>query len=328
MKKFFLFFISSFILQYGFCEKKPLTDESLDFQCSLEMDNLSGNIKEMTHYRQNMINGKIDSLRLYRKTRYNKNEKLVYEEEYFSKYGAKQFDNSYTFTYDDFNRPIKKISVVPFYKDAYFETNYKYIDESNRIEQYAIEDYSGKNHDKKPVKYDRIELAVFDSLQNPIYESSIQNNDTTITIRKYIYNSFGKYTFVFNTFKTKSGIQEDNEEDAYDVNQNITKQVFFNKDKKIDYGRELKYNENNKVESLSESFGDSIVNVTRFSDKLLPIEKQLYKKGILQTDEFYQYNFDNKNNWIEKKVLSQNIIKGEKEAKLTSVETRLISYFE
>jgi len=38
--------------------KKPLTDQILDYQCSLEMDNLVGNVKEMVHYNQKMINDK------------------------------------------------------------------------------------------------------------------------------------------------------------------------------------------------------------------------------------------------------------------------------
>jgi len=274
-----------------------------------------------------MINDRLDTLRLYRKTQYNKNKKLVYEEEYYSKYGAKQFDDSYTYSYDSLNRPIKKISVVPFYEKAYFETNYKYFDEKNRIEQYAIEDYSGKNHDNKPIKYDRIVFAELDSLQNTICEKTILNNDTSITNSKYIYNSFGKFTAGYHSYKTKSGIDKYREEEAYDDNQNITKQVFFNKDK-ANYARYLKYNNANKLESLTESFGDTILNVTEFSDKILHIEKQTFKKGILQTDEFYQYKFDNNNNWIEKKVLTQDNSKSEKEFSLTSIETRVIYYFE
>ena len=327
MNKFFIFLLFVFFIQNVFCEKKPLIDKAIEYQTSMEMDNLCGNVKEMVHFQQKIINGKIDSLRPYRKTQYNENKKLIYEEQYFT-YGAKLFDYSYTFFYDGFNRLIRRIYFSPYYKAGNFESNYKYIDEKNRIEQYTIEDYSGKSRDKKPVEYNRIVLSEFDSLQNSIIEKSIYNNDTTITTRKYIYNSFGKYTAVFNTYKTKSGIQEDNEEDTYDGNKNITKQVFFNKDMKIDYGRELKYNEKNKIESLSESFGDTIITITKFTEKILPLEKRTSKKGILQSDEFYQYKFDDKNNWIEKKVLSQDFSKGEKEAKLTSIETRVITYFE
>jgi hypothetical protein len=327
MKQTVIFLLFVFFTQNGFCEKKLLVDKALEYQTSMEMDNLSGNVTQMQHFQQKIINGKIDSLRPYRKTQYNENKKLIYEEQYFT-YGAKEFDYSYRFFYDDFNRQIKRLWYSPAYKTAYFETNYKYLDDKNRIEQYSIEDYTGKSRDKKPVVYNRITLINLDSFQNSVIEKSIYNNDTTITTRKYIYNNFGKYTAVLSISKRKSGIDKCSEVDDYDSNQNIIKQEFFSNDK-IDYARYLKYNGTSEydVESLTELNNDSLFTVTKFEKKFLPIEKQTLKREKLLTSEIYQYKFDSQNNWIEKKVLSQDFSKGEKEAKLTSIETREIKYY-
>jgi len=323
-KIFIIIFIIS--IQNVFCEKTLLRNKILDYQCSLESDNLSGNVKEMLHYRQRVINENLDSLKLYRKKQYGVNKYLISEENYGDNM-SKQVEYSQSFLYDDFNRVIKQVTYFWINKKSCSDVSYKYTEKQNRIEFFDIEDNLVEKRNRASVKYDIVGTVENDSLQNPIIENVIQNNDTSLTTSKYIYNCCGKYTTVFHQYKNKLGLNKYSEEYFYGQNQMITKEVLFDKNI-VNYVREIKYDKNNLIEQLTEILKDSSVRITRFNDKALPLEKQFYKKGILQTDEFYQYKFDVNNNWIEKKVLSQDITKGEKKAKLTSIETRVITYFE
>jgi len=324
MKKILLFiFIVS--IQNVFCEKKLLIDKGVEYMCSLETENLSGKVQKMIHFKQEVINQEIKPKIKYKSKIFNTTGLLLYDEKLEDNGKLHIFD---TVIYNSLNQVGELITFFQYddhlkWSNDHYKFNYD--EKNNQITAKLLHRYVNGNF--KEFSIEQI-ITTYDSLQNEIKELRIPNNDTSqTTINKYLYNDFGEYISVTHFTKSKLGESEASEKELYDENRNMIKQEIYY-DGKLNYTSEFKYDKNNLKEQLTETSADSIVRVTKFNDKALPIEKQTYKKGSCQKDEFYQYQFDNKNNWIEKKVLSQDIAKGEKEAKLTSIETRVITYFE
>lgn len=325
MKKNVVFLLFLFFTQNGFSEKKPLVDKGIEYMCSLETENLSGKVKEMTLFKQEVIDQEIKPKIKYKSKIFNSTGRLLYDEKLEDNGRIHVFD---TVIYNNKNNVTEFVTAYKYDKSTEsgnYHVKYIYDEKKNQIttnsvQQFIIGDFNTTSQEQI--------ITTYDSLINTIKELSITNNDTSqITIRKYIYNDFGQYISATHYTKSKISKSEASEEEVYDGNKNMIKQAIYY-DGKLNYIREFKYDRNNLKEQLTETLMDSSVFVTKFNLKGLPIEKQNYKKEILQSDEFYQYKFDSQNNWIEKKVLKQDLIKREKEAKLTSIETREITYYE
>ena len=324
MNKFFVFLLFVFVTFNGFCEKKPLMDKGIEYLCSLETENLSGKVKEMILFKQVVIDQEYKSKVKLKSKIFNSAGRLLYDEVLEDNGKLHVFDSV---IYNNTNHVAEFITTFKYDKPTEWgDRHIKYIYDvkKNQISASSVQRFI--RGDFNTTSQEQI-LTTYDSLLNTIKEVRIPNNDTSqITITKYFYNDFGKYISATHYLKSKLSKREYSEEEVFDGNKNLIKQVFYD-DGKINYSRELKY-DNNLKKQLTETSADSIVRVTKFNVNGLPIEKQTYIKGILQKDDFYQFKYDDQNNWIEKKILSQDLIKGEKEAKLTSIETRVITYFE
>jgi hypothetical protein len=325
MKKTVVFLLFVFFTQNGFCEKKPLIDKGVEYMCSLETENLSGKVQKMILFKQEVNDQEYKSKIKFKSKIFNSTGRLLYDEVLEDNGKLHVFDSV---IYNNKNLVAEFKTAFKYDKPTEWEDHhikYIYDEKKNQISASSVQRFirGGFN----TTSQEQI-ITTYDSLLNTIKEVRIPDNDTSqITIRKYIYNDFGEYVAAMHIFKSKVSKTEYSEVRNYDENKNFTKQIFYIEGK-LNYIREFKYDKNNHKELLTETSGDSIIKITRFNDNGLPIEIQNYKKKNLQSDQFYQYKFDDKNNWIEKKILSQDIIKGEKEANLSSIETRVITYFE
>jgi hypothetical protein len=324
MNKFIVFIFLILVALNGFCEKRPLVNKGVEFLYSLEEENLLGKVQEMTLFKQEVIGSNYKPKIKYKNKVFNAAGRLLHDE--------KLEDNGKLHVIDSvfyYNNHVSELRTVFKYDNPteWGNHHFKYIydDDKNQITASLVQ--RSVRGDFKTTSQERI-ITTYDSLQNAIKEVRISNSDTTVTISKYTYNDFGKYTAIYHTYKTKSKTYEYSEIEDYDSNQNMTKQEFFDGGK-MNYARYLKYNGSGKydIESLREILNDSVSSITLYGPNFLQIEKKMFKRSELQTCESYQYKFDSQNNWIEKKVLTQDFSKGESEAKLILVETREISYY-
>lgn len=228
----------------------------------------------------------------------------------------------------------------------------EYFDAYGKLSEYTKNEYDNKNRLKKSISnYSEIEILKYDENDNPT--STIWN-----------FKNIGKSSSLLNYDSSGNLLSQIDVSDlgdtirtSYETRLGDSDQIEWQKEIREENGevivfeREYDYNENEKIKEYNDisiqgsirsvyeyrTSGELSKSIGYFSgkksseveyDKLEnPILEKIYREDVLDREVKYEYTYDERNNWIERKVFGNKFIEKPGEFILMFIETRKISYF-
>lgn len=284
-----------------------------DFSNAWERENLMGKVKVLEQYKANVIDFKT-----------GKTEKPIIE---FKKEFTKTGNISYQEHFDNFGK------IEQYIKNEFDNKGYRiksvsenYIMNSKSIETAEFDTLINKQISANVIYNDSIDFNAFfkyDKNGNLTEQLSIQNGDTTANRFVYKYNDIGLILLKKQIQNSDFGINEYINEFKYDQNANLielsTKSDFWKS--KYSY----KYDRENRIKHLKQCEEGQITEETKFDNYYNKICVKYFQNGTLNREMLFDYDFDRKGNWIEKKVSVRNSRDNKKVHAYT--ETRKIKYY-
>lgn len=176
----------------------------------------------------------------------------------------------------------------------------------------------------------------YDSSGSLRTETSIRNGDTTSGKYEYKYNEIGKILWKKQTETSKTNRDENIIEFKYDQNGNLielqNKTVTYiesSGEPVQDY--EIKttyeYDRQNRIKKAIKYKSGKIDKETEFDKYYNKTLERFYTGGALNREMKYEYEFDTKGNWIERKGFLKQDFSHDKSWIPIYVETRKIEYY-
>lgn len=286
-----------------------------DFANAWERENLIGKVKNLEQYKANVIDfktGETENPIIQFKNEYTKTGNVSYEE-FFDSFGKLQQYTKNEYSKNDYR--IKTIS-------ENFEMSFKSIE----IPQF--DSLIGKQVSTS-VKYnDSIEFDAYfkyDDFGNIKEQMSIQNGDTTSCFFDYKYNNNGEILWRKQIENNEYGVTEFFNEFIYDKNGNLSEVI----NKSEVFGQmksKYKYDTQNRIKMISQYEGDKVIEETQFDNHYNKTCVKYFHNGTLNREMLFDYDFDQKGNWITRKVSIKQSRDNKKYHAYT--ETRKIEYYE
>lgn len=287
-----------------------------DFANAWERENLIGKVKRLEQYKSLVTDfktEKTDSPIAEFNQEFSETGNINYQEN-FDNFGKLEYSiknkydkNGYRSesVSENFLMPAKSIEKVNF--DTLLGT---------QLSSHVIEDDS--------LKYDV--FFKYDQYKNPVEQTHIQNGDTTLSRCEYKYDNEGRVLFKKQIDKGEFGPIEAINEFKYDTKGNLLEII-----SKSEFVGEIKstyeYDSENRIKKITEYQSGKIDKETSFDKFYNKTLVRLYKDNVLDKEMRYEYEFDNKGNWMRKDTFLKEH-PGDKKAVLVYKETRKIEYYD
>ncbi len=304
------------ILGFGFlvgCKNIDYRPKYSDFNNDWESDNLIGKVKSLYLYKANVIDFETEAVEypiINLKKDYTYFGKISYQENYdiygkYESYVKRIYDekgNNINLTYENFSSLFKTGTTTIFDDEGKSESSIITFDDTAKI----------------------MTFHKYDSLGNLISVLSIENGDTTYGNFEYKYNDSGQIllkkqfdsngnTFI-NWFK-------------YDQKDNLLEEVI-----KSEFIGKLKttyeYDHLNRIKKITQYNSGQIEKETFFDKFYNQISTKIYVDEFVKREMKYEYDFDDKGNWIKRKVFLKEYFRDDKSFKQIYQETRTLEYYE
>ena len=287
-----------------------------DFANAWEKDNLIGKVKTLEHYKAKVTDfntGEIEKSRIDFRKVYTEFGKIAYQERFDNIGKSEQYIKN---TYDKNSNQIESISE-------------DFITPSKSIGK-AEFDKTGKTISTSIILNDSLNYKVlfeYDNHGNLIIQRNIQNNDTSLIRIEYKYKEDGKILLKKQIGNSEYGKNEYTNEFKYDQFGNLVELIY-----KSEFQGQIKstyeYDSKNRIVKIAEYQNGQIEKETFFDKYYNQISIKYYVKAALNKEMKYEYDFDSKGNWIEKKVSVKEYYGKENTFLPIIVETRKIEYYE
>ena len=311
-----LLLILSFVFLAG-CGSPEYKPKYKDFKNSRERENLAGKVKTLEQYKANVIDYKT-----------GETEKPVIEfKEEFTKDGY----ILYQAYFDHFGK-IEQNVKNKFDNKGYLQRSVSenFITNSRSVQTFKCDTLTGKpvySHSVFDDSTDFETYSRYDKNGNITEQTNIQNGDTTTNRIEYKYDGKGNILSKRVIQNSEDGKNVYLTEYKYDQNGNQTELI-----NKSDFYGEMKttyeYDNDNRVKKITQ-FDDGQIEQETFFDKFYnQTLVKYYNNGLLERELKYEYEFDNRGNWIERKAFMKEYAGQNKNWKPVYIETRKIEYFD
>lgn len=285
-----------------------------DFQNDWQVRNIFGKIKQIEFY----------------KATYQDNEKepepiLVFVEK-FTKFGSLQDKSNYDSFGNLFQKDVyefdKELLIENISSDKFGNENYTLIIETDTIKNFT------KN---KWYKNDSL-VTTMELYYNSkdLLEKKIvyEHNDTTITLNKYKFDESGN-VIMETEISEKSNDTIQQNEYSYNEDGNLTKSI--NKMGWMTLVTDTKW-ENDRINeqkkyTISTDLQKHLNEVIEYDKLFNPVNSKIYKKSKLKRELKYDYEFDQKGNWIKKTVSMKEHFENSNKFIPIYIESRKIKYW-
>jgi len=287
-----------------------------DFENSWERENLIGKVKTFEKYKANVSDfktGEADNPVIEFKKEFTELGNISYQE-YFDNFG--KLEQYIKNEYNEKGHRVKSISENFLMPSKSIET----------IEYNA----KGKQISVNIILNDTLTFNAKFEYNNDGYlinQTEIQDQDTTNNIITYIFNESGNITLKKQIQNCKYGIYEYINTFKYDNENNLLE----SQSKSNDFGSTkviYSYDNKNRIEKITQYQNDEIEKETLFDKFYNQILVRFYDSVTLDKEMKYKYSFDNKGNWIERKIYMKEHFGKDKNWKPVYIETRKIEYYE
>jgi len=309
-----LIVITSLIFALTACNKKVHESEQITTENDWTNDNLYGQVEKIEQFRANVIDfdtGEIEEPIISQKKKYTKFGKISYQEE-FDVFGVPT--HSFSHKYDE--NGIRTNSITEDYQVPSKSVETVEFDANSNLTKVAIV-FNDTAHLIAEINYD--------TYNNPVELTQIENGDTSYAKIVYEYSTNGKILKKKQIWISEDSKPEDVTEYKYDQRQRLIERSF-----KSAFVQELKkvfeYN-NDWLKHTSEYNSGEIEKVISFDKDKNPINERYYSNAKLNKELKYEYSYDKIGNWIKKKVYIQEHFANNKKVRPIYVETRKIKYY-
>lgn len=288
-----------------------------DFANAWEQENLIGKVKYIEQYKANVINFETEK---------TENPVIEYKKE-FTEIG----NVSYQEDFDSFGE------LVQYVKNNYNKRGDKIGSKSENLiipmrssEKAVFDTVTGKQISVHAIYNDSLKFDAFfkyDEYDNIIESTSIQENDTTSDRLEYKYTASGNILLKKQIQEADFEIYEYFNEFKYNTDGTLSELKHysdFTGEKKSIY----EYDGEKRIVKIAEFNSGEIVKETFFDIYYNQTLLKFYNKASLNKEMKYEYDFDSKGNWIERKVILKEYFGNDKRWLLVAVKTRNINYFE
>jgi len=306
--------LSFFILMS--CNNIDYKPKYKDFANAWERDNLIGKVNKLDEYKANVTDyetGEAEKPIIVFKKEFTEIGKISYQEHYSSFGKLEQYTRS---KFDDKGYRIESVSEDCIAHSRTFTTA-KYDDLSGKLVSAHVKINDSINMD---VSYK------YGKHGNIVEQTGVRNGDTTLKRFEYIYGEKGRIILKKQIENSKYGINEYLNEFKYDKNGNLIKVT--NKSgifgvSKLTY----EYDGENRRKKDTRYNSEQIQKETSFNNRYNKTYEKFYRNGSLDKEIKYDYKFDNKGNWIERKALIKEHYGENNKWLPVYVETRKIEYY-
>ena len=307
------------------CNSIDYKPKYFDFENSWESENLIGRVKTIEQYKAKVNNFKMGE----------KDLPLIQFKKEFTDIGDISFEEHYgdsgqieSFIKNEYNKNGQRIKSTS--KDFLFPSKSTVTSEFNtagKLSSASI--YQNDTLDEK-------DMLEYNSSGKLMTVTSIGNKDTTIAKYEYKYNETGKLLWKKRTSTIKNNKDENFIGFKYDqhgnlielLNKSVANEGF---DGDVMPYVEIKtiyeYDLKNRIQKTIKYKSGNLEEETEFDEFYNHTLIKFYDKGALDREMKYEYQFDSKGNWIERKVFLKQDFSRDKNWIPVFVETRKIEYY-
>lgn len=287
-----------------------------DFANAWERENLIGKVKKLSQYKaivSDFKTGKTDpSVAVFTKE-FSEAGNILYQEN-FDHFGKLSF--SIKHKYD--NNGYRSETVT-----ENFDLPGKTIEKVN------FDTVIGNQRSLQLIANDSLKMTLFfqyDEHKNPVEQTQIEQGDTTLTRLEYKYDGEGRILFKKQLDRGDSGINETISEFTYDAYGNLlelmSKSEVFGEIKST-----YEYDSENRIKKITEYQNGQVNEETSFDKYYNKMLVRFYQDQKPDKEMKYEYEFDKKGNWVQRKVYMKEH-PGDKKSVLVYKETREIEYYD
>lgn len=261
-----------------------------DFENDWERDNMFGKVKSIEQYKANVIDFESEKTE----------EPIIVFKKKYTDFGK----ISYQENYDNLGELIQLLKNEYNDKKQRVKSNFENLVIPSKSIETAEFNEKGEQIYAHVVFDDTLKFKAileYDEYSNLISQENIQNGDTTSESYEYKYDNNGKILWKKQIEKSENGINQSFNDFKYDQNGNLIEVLF-----ESEYFGKMKstyeYDNNNRIEKITEYQSGQIEKETLFDENYNQILIKFYKRGELNKEMKSEYDFDSKGNWIERKV--------------------------
>lgn len=291
-------------LNFSCSENFDVSPKYTDFNNDLEQNNLFDKVRSVELKKTNIFKDEIKDYILVSKEEYSENGNITHQEFYDN------FGKINQWIKNEYEKGNKVKTVSENFNFSSKSIEYYEYDEKNRCV------FAKGNFNDTIIFSAKFE---YDTLNNPIKQIAIQNNDTSINRIEYKYNKQGNILF------KKEGYNSN--EFKYNKDGKLTEII-----SKSEYVGEMKstcqYDSENRIKTISQYQNGITEKETEFDKYYNQIFVKYYTNGKINKILKSEYDFDKKGNWIARKgLLNENPMKNDKFTTIF-IEKRKIEYYE
>jgi len=324
-KQTIIFFILGLLISCNNIDFKP---KYIDFENAWESENLIGKVKTLEQSKAKVNNfktGEKDRPLIEFKKEFTENGNISYEEHYGD---SGQINSFIKNEYNKNGQRIKSTSkylLIPLNSTVTSEFN-----TPGKLISASI--YQNDTLDEKAI-------LEYDSSGKLKTKTSIRNTDTTTGKYEYKYNENGKILWKKQTETINNNRHESFIWFKYDQNGNLIELLnkavsdigllgeLYKTIPDYEIKTTYEYDRKNRIKKTIKYKSGKIEEEKEFDKFYNQTLVKFYVSGALNREMKYEYEFDNKGNWIERNVFLKQDFGQDKNWILIFVETRKIVYY-